>query len=79
VPDNPAILFLDRDILSTVLAQKHGITSKAVRDVWKLRTWAWVTMPYWTKEDLDFFLTKHLCVACRKKGVSSWQVCAPPL
>ena len=78
MPDNPAILFFDRDILSMVLAQEHCITSKAVLDVWKLRTWAWVTMLYWTKQDLDFFLTKHLCVACRKKGVLSLQVCPPP-
>lgn len=62
-----------RDTLSATLAEKHGITSKAVRDVWKLRTWAWRTMPYWTAEDLDFFLTKHLCANCRKRGVSSWQ------
>lgn len=65
---------LHRDTLSAELAEKHGITSKAVRDVWKLRTWAWVTMPHWTQDDIDTFLTKHLCASCRKKGVTSWQV-----
>ena len=74
--DNTIYIFYQnfRDTLSAVLAEKHGITSKAVRDVWKLRTWAWVTMPYWTQDDIDTFLTKHLCASCRKKGVTSWQV-----
>ena len=68
---------LCRDTLSSVLAEKHGITSKAVRDVWKLRTWAWATKSFWSPEDLSFFLRKHLCDSCREQGVKSWQV--PPL
>ena len=70
---------LCRDTLSSVLAEKHGITSKAVRDVWKLRTWSWVTKSYWTPEDLSFFLRKHLCASCRDQGVKSWQVLPLPL
>lgn len=32
VPDKPEDMILGRDVLSTVLAEKHSITSKAVRD-----------------------------------------------
>jgi len=60
-----------RDSTSAQLASQYGITMKAVRDVWNLRTWPWVTMPYWTRGDWDLFLRKHLCAECREKGVRS--------
>ena len=60
-----------RDSTSSQLAAQYGITMKAVRDVWNLRTWPWVTMPYWTRGDWDLFLRKHLCAECREKGVRS--------
>ena len=56
---------------STELAARYGITMKAVRDVWNLRTWPWVTMPYWTRSDQEIFLKKHLCKHCRRKGIKS--------
>ena len=58
-----------RDSTSAILAAKHGITMKAVRDVWNLRTWAWTTLPHWSREDHKLFLKKSLCAECRSKGV----------
>jgi len=60
-----------RDSTSSELAARYNITMKAVRDVWNLRTWTWVTMPYWTRGDWARFLRKHLCAECRQKGVRS--------
>ena len=71
-----------RDHMSSALAEEYGITMKAVRDIWNLRTWAWTTMPYWTTTDLDSFLKKHLCAHCRGEGVKSiaaaCKLCASP-
>ena len=36
-----------RSHLSTQLAREHGVTSKCVRDIWKMRTWQHVTLPYY--------------------------------
>jgi len=60
-----------RDGSTSVLSKRYNITMKAVRDVWNLRTWAWTTMPYWTRSDLAKFLRKHLCTQCQRKGVTS--------
>ena len=54
-----------RGSLSVELAAEFGITSKAVRDIWNLRTWTWTTLPYWTQADHDDFLPKHLCEECK--------------
>ena len=54
-----------RGSLSVELAAEFGITSKAVRDIWNLRTWTWTTLPYWTQADHDDFLPKHLCMNCK--------------
>ena len=71
-----------RDGASAALAQQYGITMKAVRDVWNLRTWAWDTQPFWTRRDEEKFLRKHLCSACKMRGVSSLasacNTCAKP-
>ena len=53
-----------RGSLSAELVAEFGITSKAVRDIWKLRTWTWKTLPCWTQADHDDFLPKHLCQEC---------------
>ena len=60
-----------RDSLTSVLSKRYNITMKAVRDVWNLRTWAWATMPFWTRSDLEKFLRKHLCAQCKTNGVTS--------
>ena len=39
--------------LATDLALQFGITAKAVRDIWNLRTWVQTTKPYWTQEEHD--------------------------
>ena len=39
-----------RSGVSKVLAERYGITMKAVRDIWNLRTWTPVTMPLWSLE-----------------------------
>lgn len=49
-----------RDGLATNLATEHGITAKAVRDIWNLRTWTWATRPYWTAFDTEHFERKRL-------------------
>jgi len=40
-----------RDRLALRLAHDFGITPKAVRDIWNLRTWARTTKPYWSPSD----------------------------
>jgi hypothetical protein len=73
-----------RDITSAKLAAEHGVTMKAVRDIWNLRTWVHTTMPYWSHGDLHVqrFLSKHLCTTCRRNGVqniaSACRACAGP-
>ena len=36
-----------RSGLSAKLGEEYGVTSKCVRDIWKMRTWKHVTLPYW--------------------------------
>jgi hypothetical protein len=45
--------------LASRLAPEVGISSKAIRDIWSLRTWSHVTRPYWTQADHDKFERKH--------------------
>jgi hypothetical protein len=49
-------------LLSHRLAHKYRITSKAVRDIWNLRTWSRSTRPYWTALDVA-----HFASAARKR------------
>ena len=49
------------------LATQFGITAKAVRDVWNLRTWTKTTMPFWTQADLN----TRLCKECRSRKIRS--------
>lgn len=43
-----------RDLtLSQRLAQHCGVTAKAVRDIWNMRTWRSVTRPYWNAAELQ--------------------------
>jgi len=37
--------------LSTTLSKEYGLTPKAVRDIWSMKTWRKVTQPYWNAED----------------------------
>jgi hypothetical protein len=47
-----------RGKLSARLSKEFGITTKAVRDIWNLRTWARATRPHWTKLDDETFTKK---------------------
>ena len=74
-----------RDTLAASVAAQFGITAKAVRDIWNLRTWVQTTKPYWTQADHDFYLTKRpsrLCEACKARDVRSrskaCEICAGP-
>ena len=44
--------------LAARLALQHKISSKAIRDIWSLRTWTHVTKPHWTRADQDRFERK---------------------
>ena len=48
------------DGLASRLGQDFGISAKAVRDIWRLRTWAHATQTYWTPEDMRNQLKKKL-------------------
>ena len=37
--------------LSKRLSAEYGLTPKAVRDIWSMKTWKKVTQPYWNAED----------------------------
>ena len=66
-----------RDSTSAALATEYGITMKAVRDIWNLRTWRWETMPFWSRQDMSKFLAEHLCSACKANEVRDLaQACA---
>lgn len=44
--------------LAARLAPQFGITAKAIRDIWSLRTWTHITKPYWTRADCSKFVQK---------------------
>ena len=58
------------DRLAARLSEKFGITSKAVRDIWNLRTWARTTRSHWTQHDHIKFRNKKLYISCKKAGKS---------
>lgn len=62
-----------RDRLASRLAEEFGITAKAVRDIWNLRTWAQVTKQHWSAADYENFLNKRLCLGCRNRRFTSIQ------
>ena len=57
--------------LARKLAKEYGVTPKAVRDIWNLRTWKMVTKPFWSASDCQTALLKSLCSTCRAQGVTS--------
>jgi len=54
-----------RDRLALRLAHDFGITPKAVRDIWNLRTWARTTKPYWSPSD---FLKGQPCTVNKDRS-----------
>ena len=47
-----------RDRLANRFAKEFGITPKAVRDIWNLRTWVQTTKPLWSPHDETHFLKR---------------------
>lgn len=59
-----------RDGLAKRMAQQFGITPKAVRDIWNLRTWCKETAPQWSTTDAQHFLSRSLCPGCKARGLT---------
>ena len=49
-----------RNRLANQFAKEFGITPKAVRDIWNLRTWVQTTKPFWSPPDETNFLQREL-------------------
>jgi len=60
----------DTASLARRIGERHGVTSKAIRDVWNRRSWAWATQPHWTEREQQDQLLENLCGTCRTKGVA---------
>ena len=84
---NAVIIFLagrrhgsigSRGKLSDSLSKEFGITPKAVRDIWNLRTWVRATRPHWTPLDEDTFMnkkSKSVAAFCNSKRKPTRQPC----
>ena len=55
--------------MATSLATQFGITAKAVRDIWNLRTWAQTTRPCWTPADCSTDHDHFLAMPCSLKDL----------
>ena len=59
------------------LGERFGISAKAVRDIWRLRTWTRATYSYWTPEDKQLYLKRRLCTTCHNADLTALnQACA---
>jgi hypothetical protein len=57
--------------LADSLSKEFGITPKAIRDIWNLRTWWKSTRPYWSSSDEMHFLKRKSCGAlCKSRRMS---------
>ena len=50
------------------LAQQYNLSTKAVRDIWNMRTWVKVTAPYWSPVERYMWLRKLCCPSCISTG-----------
>lgn len=55
--------------LARALGEHYGVTSKAIRDVWNRRSWAWATRAHWTPRECQEELHESLCDICRARGL----------
>lgn len=63
----------NRDQSALTLSLQYGLTSKAISDIWNLRTWRKATRPYWCASDVEM----ALCDEClRKNHGNFYQQCA---
>jgi hypothetical protein len=58
-----------RTAAAEVLAAEIGIQRDVVRDIWIRRSWWKETKPFWTQEETQSFLDRHLCGDCKSTGV----------
>jgi hypothetical protein len=52
------------------LGKHYRITAKAVRDVWRHRTWSYATMCFWMPAEVNIFARRKMCAACCDAGIS---------
>ena len=51
------------------LGEKFGVTAKAVRDVWRRRTWTHATRHLWSSQEMREHLEGIRCPTCKLHGV----------
>lgn len=56
---------------AALLGARHGVSAKAIRDIWRRRTWTRATMHLWTPQERKKYLQKILCKTCYLNGVES--------
>ena len=56
---------------AALLGARHGVSAKAIRDIWRRRTWTRATKHLWTPQERKKCLQKILCKACSLNGVES--------
>jgi len=54
-----------------LLAERFGVSVRAVQDIWNLRTWAKSTMGLWTAADVGTVVRRKLCESCRGAELNS--------
>eukprot|EP00960_Hanusia_phi_P003098 91720-Hanusia_phi.AAC.1 len=53
---------------SLEVANKYGISSKSVRDIWDRKTWARITRQMWTKQEKEQWDRTHVRGPGRPSG-----------
>lgn len=66
-------IFLAKTKRSNELAKEFSISTKAVRDIWNLRTWARTTEPYWSTEDADKYVENYAKMIVVRMGRTAMQ------
>ena len=51
-------------VSSSILASRVGITPKAIRDIWKRRTWVRATLQDWTVKEREAYEGDEICEVC---------------
>ena len=56
---------------AALLAGRFNVSAKAIRDIWRRRTWWRATRHLWTPEEVQHHLRQLLCPACKSLDVVS--------
>ncbi|EKX31074.1 hypothetical protein GUITHDRAFT_122722 [Guillardia theta CCMP2712] len=51
-------------VSSSILALRFGITPKAIRDIWRRRTWVRATLQDWTVKERETYEGDEICEGC---------------